>query len=326
MLKYTIKKSYTSMKILEAAPQGPPFTSEETINQQIKKLASDEDIATQYQLLSPYWLFTHNPTPNNGHHIPLYEHYHRGPFEVAIGPINAFSQETTSIAIDTVLMRYLAKGLFNGFPVENIGELTSLRAVMIDGFDPNRLVVTVTDRETHEYVGGVMVATSQSPRLVSETIAQPHATIPTLWALNFHPNGHLKQITESETVCPTRFARVEPPTGIANPRDWETQFFIETMVAQGRAIQKWSQDTNHHVERIILDTHSINIARILRQHWDGHPLDENPQPSDQVLKTPLIWHYQLPGIQVVTFKLDQYLEKVAEAEKLLGEKSLAPQI
>ena len=270
---------------------------------------------------NPYWLYTNAK-------VPLYEKYQRGPFEISTGPIGSFTSEEMAIIVQGTTDSYIEEGTFNGFPVEDSNIVDELVSVMMDGFNDQRLVVSVKDTISGIIVGGCMIIPGVSPQTLEELSGNPKSVLPTLSALSFSP-GNYARTREREAVCYTRYYRtsdgdINPlieESGI-NKRGYLGNFGREVLSAMVRTADYWGKTNDVDLQLGILDTHDQGIIKTLTQYYAGEIITSQPNATESVrLPHPLGYHYDEDlGIQVIGFNFKNHLLAAEKTDKELGKK------
>ena len=293
----------------------------EIISLENSLLNEHKTVAEKKCVENPYWLYTDKGDC-------FYERYQRGPFEVSIGPIGAFTNKEMAVIVQGTTESYLEEGTFNDFPTEDQEAVDKLVSVMMDDFDDQRLVVSIKDAISGTIIGGCMIVPGISQQTLNELSDNSGSILPTLSALSFSLNNY-GDIRESEVVCYSRYYRV--PSGKISPligesgvskREYLGSFGREVLSAMVRTAKHWGKINNVDLQLGILDTHDPRIIRTLTQYYAGEIIDSQPNARESVrLPHPLGFHYDKKlGMRVIGFNFGKHLLAAQKTDEELGTK------
>jgi hypothetical protein len=269
----------------------------------------------------PYWEFTQSTTEKS----PFYHTYQRPKhphYQAHCGRLSDFSTPLIATAIDATIKSYAAGHLFGSFPWNSSQERNRLISQLISGFDTDRLVVMLTDPEQTKVLMSTMISPGKSNTPFSHLIGSSKASLPTLWSLNFTPNGHQAYYSarEREAVCYTRFSRL-PDHLLANPgKSVLKAMSMEVLSAMAILAHQDSQARETSLQVATLDANDPEVIHTLLKHYGAHIIDAQPAATPQVLETPLAHHYRLPGITVLGFDFNTQLSIAQQIDQQLGQK------
>lgn len=267
----------------------------------------------------PYWEFT------NGRG-DFFESFTRGDFQIDISRIGAYTISDFSEYVQATLDSYIAQGTFGDLRIGDIEEYDRLLAVLVGGFDENRIIVRVKDRNSGSLVGGCMVVPGKSERKIGELIGSKEAALPTLSALSFdvglHPAGRAK---ERNAVCFSRFFRV--PDAYLPNADQKYRVSLSKEILSGMVIgaSRFADLRKSPFQYGIVDTHDSTVSETMVKHYAGEVVSRSVLPSDLVKAPhPLHWHYDMPGIVVLAFPFEEMYRLVMGYDQEMGEKLPIP--
>jgi hypothetical protein len=271
----------------------------------------------------PYW----EPEildPQNSFHFA----FQRNGLVIRWGTLETFPTHDIATIIDSNIKRYVEAKLFGDFPWNISAKREKLTAAFLGNFTNHRLIISVRNENESQIIGGCMIAPGESSRPLQEMNGNADSCLPTYQALNINTNGSKgwSEASENTTACFIRFFRVKdelfPASTPENRNTKLRQFSSETLSGMALALQEWTKNAKRTITHTTLDTHDINIIRILTKFYGGEVIDSHPTPTDHVLTSPLGDHYRLNGIQVVGFDFDQQLKLAHQIDIDLGKKTI----
>jgi len=282
----------------------------------------------------PYFEATNGDTP-------VFDFMYTNDIRVKIGSVHAFSPEEIARIIQEQAINYiLQKTMGRHFPAHNDRAVEELEAIMIGGFDPDRIVVSF-EQATDEGINPVAsvqahfglsstplydtishrannnhspvassLATFQSMEIISPTCASP--TLASLLQ-------RAKHLSEQQVVCMSRLFRQDPTTseklGIqVKSLAWDAMAFL------GIGIATHALRTGKHPlpELVVYDTHTRKIQDCLSQFFgmELFAIETEVKPTEAVLATILSNHYGENGYRGKIFlgfaELSTYVQKAVE--------------
>lgn len=273
-------------------------------------LATHQHIADEHGVTSPYWYHT-------GEAEAILDVQLRDNLRLRIGNVGAFGVGQMAALIQEQMVGYVDAGTMGKqFPRNDENAVRDLTSIMIDGFDPDRIVVAVMheDKRGLMPIAGVQAHFGHGDYTLSQTVVLPDvklnghsrsSTLSTFQALKV-PRATLEQSTyddgsflelfgdlqEKDVVCLSRLFRQDKPTA--------TELKVSTsdlawmcMAALGVGIQHHAARANRNIKLAVYDTHNGKIQGNLDEHFAMRLMagEGIPQATPDVLETILRYHY-----------------------------------
>jgi hypothetical protein len=293
-----------------------------------KILDTHKAIAKKYNVANPYFLFTDK--------LKIYSRFTLDQGAVVkAGSVGAFTNLEIARILNEQTYNYIAMGTMGpNFPANDPQAVEQLLAIMIGGFDANRVVtlVEVPNQEGVNPVASVQAHYGRSSLPFHQTLRHPwkgenendstFSTLATFQSLQIvgeseefrqflQTYGHLP---ERNVVCMSRLYRQNDATlqelnydarGLA----WKVMGFL------GIALDRQAKLPQDRASIVVYDTHSEEIQTRLSSYFGMQVIAQKNEvvPTDEVLNTILHYHYGTAGfmddIRIGYAPLSEYTRK-----------------